>query len=130
MGETDRSVARRWPVMFCCAIAAPYSIMTLGGAVASRYMWPDPGGYTPLKIILAFVAAEILVTWCLVVWGWVRGERPRWLALFGPFSAFGRYGTSFSPNQSMQPTAGRCTVSLHFMKTCPLETTLAFASGG
>jgi len=30
----------------------------------------------------------------------------------------------------MQPTAGRRIVSLHFMKTRPLQFTLAFASGG
>jgi hypothetical protein len=70
--------------MFCCAIVAPYAVMAAGGAVASRYMWPHPGGYTPVNIILTFVAAEILLTWALVVWGWIRGERPRWLAVFGP----------------------------------------------
>ena len=35
--------------------------MTLGGLVASRYMWPHPGGYTPLNIIVGFVAVEILI---------------------------------------------------------------------
>jgi hypothetical protein len=34
------------------------------------------------------------------------------------------------PNQAMQPTAGRRTVSLHFMKSLPLQVTLVFASGG
>jgi hypothetical protein len=34
------------------------------------------------------------------------------------------------PNQTMQPTAGRCKVSLHFMKTRPFRATLALASGG
>ncbi len=33
------------------------------------------------------------------------------------------------PNQAMQPTAGRCTASLYFMKTRPLQATLALASG-
>ena len=35
-----------------------------------------------------------------------------------------------SPNQPMQPTAGRRTAWLHFMKTRPLQFTLALASGG
>ena len=34
------------------------------------------------------------------------------------------------PNQAMQPTAGRRTVSPFVMKTPPLQATLAFASGG
>ena len=34
-----------------------------------------------------------------------------------------------SSNQAMQPTAGRCTASLHFMKTRPFQFTLANASG-
>jgi len=35
-----------------------------------------------------------------------------------------------SSNQAMQPTAGRRTASLHFMKTRPLQATFALASGG
>jgi hypothetical protein len=34
------------------------------------------------------------------------------------------------PNHAMQPTAGRCTASLPFMKTRSLQATLALASGG
>jgi hypothetical protein len=34
------------------------------------------------------------------------------------------------PNQTMQPTTGRRTASLHFMKTRSLQATLALASGG
>jgi hypothetical protein len=34
------------------------------------------------------------------------------------------------PNQALEPTAGRCDAPLHFMKTPPLQTTLAVASGG
>jgi hypothetical protein len=37
---------------------------------------------------------------------------------------------SAPPNQSMQPTAGRRTASLCFMKRRPLQTTLTLASGG
>jgi hypothetical protein len=33
-------------------------------------------------------------------------------------------------NQALQPTAGRRTASLHFMKTRPLQFTHALASGG
>jgi len=33
-------------------------------------------------------------------------------------------------NQSLQPTAGRSDASLHFMKTRPLQATLALANGG
>ena len=43
-------------------------------------------------------------------------------------SAWGR--SSRRPNQTIQPTAGRCTFSPPFMKTRPLQATLAFASGG
>jgi hypothetical protein len=64
---------------------APYAIMALGGLVASRYMWPHPGGYTPLNIIVGFVAAEIIITWIFVICGWRRDERPRLLAAIGPF---------------------------------------------
>src|SRR5947208_1992415 len=35
-----------------------------------------------------------------------------------------------APNQAMQPTAGRRTVSLHFMKNRPLQATTAVTSGG
>jgi hypothetical protein len=35
-----------------------------------------------------------------------------------------------TPNQAIQPTAGRRTASLSFMKTRPLQATLALASGG
>jgi hypothetical protein len=34
------------------------------------------------------------------------------------------------PNQAMQPTAGRFDASLYFMKTPPLQFTLALVSGG
>ena len=34
------------------------------------------------------------------------------------------------PNQTTQPTAGRSDAPLHFMKTRPLQATLALASGG
>jgi hypothetical protein len=34
------------------------------------------------------------------------------------------------PNQAMQPTAGRCTASLPFMKTRPFQATLALTSDG
>jgi len=34
------------------------------------------------------------------------------------------------PNQTMQPTAGRFDAQLSFMKTRPLQSTLALASGG
>jgi hypothetical protein len=84
MEDAQPSIERRWPILFCCAIIAPFAIMAIGGAVASRYMWPHPGGYTPLNIIVAFVLAELVITWILVIFGWRRGERPRWLALFGP----------------------------------------------
>jgi len=33
-------------------------------------------------------------------------------------------------NQTIQPTAGRPDTPLHFMKTRPLQATLALASGG
>jgi len=33
-------------------------------------------------------------------------------------------------NQTIQPTAGRSDTPLHFMKTHPLQATLALASGG
>jgi hypothetical protein len=76
MGELERLAVRRWPVLFCFAIVAPIFVMMLGMAISSHYMWPHHGGYTPLNIILAFVLAEIGLTWGLVVWGWIRGERP------------------------------------------------------
>jgi len=84
MEETPQLGTKRWPVMFCCAIVAPYPIMAVGGSIASRYMPLDRGSYTPLNIILAFVVVELVTTWSLVVWGWIRGERPRWLAFFAP----------------------------------------------
>jgi hypothetical protein len=34
------------------------------------------------------------------------------------------------PNQTMQPTAGRCTAPFHFMKTRSFQSPLAAASGG
>jgi hypothetical protein len=34
------------------------------------------------------------------------------------------------PNQSLQPTAGRRTAALSFMKTPPLQATLGLAGGG
>ena len=85
MEQIERSIPKRWPVLFCIAIATPIIVMTIGMVVSSRYMWPHLGGYTPLNIIFAFVLAEILLTWGLVVWGWIRGERPRWLGFVGPF---------------------------------------------
>src|SRR5439155_17298007 len=85
MEHTQQLAPRRWPVMFCCAIITPLCRrVAVGGAVASRYIWPHPGGYTLVNIVFAFVAAEILLTWGLVVCDWICGERPRWLALFGP----------------------------------------------
>jgi hypothetical protein len=35
-----------------------------------------------------------------------------------------------TPNQAMQPTAGRSDVPLQFMKICTLQATLDLASGG
>ena len=86
MEDTQSSIKKRWPVLFCCAIIAPYAIMAIGGAVTSRYLWPHPGGYTPLNIILSFVLAEFVIAWILVICGWRRGERPRWLASFWSYS--------------------------------------------
>jgi hypothetical protein len=84
MEELKRSAIKRSPVLFCLAVTMPILVMALGMAVSSRYIWPHPGGYTPVNVILAFMLAEIVLTWGLVVWGWIRGDRPRWLALFGP----------------------------------------------
>jgi len=83
MEELERSTIK-WPVLFCLAMTMPILVMALGMGVSLRYMWPHPGGYTLLNIILGFVLAEIILTWGLVVWGWIRGERPRWLAFVGP----------------------------------------------
>ena len=44
-------------------------------------------------------------------------------------SAFPRTEMLDRPNQSLQATAGRCDASIKIMKTHPLQSALALASG-
>jgi len=48
----------------------------------------------------------------------------RWVRMRSRF-----YKEAREPNQTIQPTADRCDASLQFMKTRPLQATLAFARG-
>ena len=50
------------------------------------------------------------------------------LALSAPMLSLAAQAASF--NKAMQPTADRRNASLRFMKTRPLQFTLALASGG
>ena len=71
----------RAPVLFCCAIIAPLVIMWGGTFLALRYLWPHATGYRLLNIVLGFVLVEFIVTWTLLIAGWLRRERSRWLVL-------------------------------------------------
>src|SRR5438105_1571074 len=78
---TERQTVRRSPILFCCAIIAPYAMMWGGVSLALQYIWPEATGYASLNVVLCFVLAEPLITWGLLVAGWLRRERPRWLAI-------------------------------------------------
>ena len=85
MDDMRQTVAKRRPILFCCAIVSPVVLMLLAVRMSAQFGNPPGVGYTVVSIILCSAFSAVILTCGLAIWGWTRGERPRLLAFVGPF---------------------------------------------
>jgi hypothetical protein len=79
--KVQEQKGRRLPLLFCCAILTPIVAIVVLGELVVRFLPSPPYSRSTVdNVTFYFVAAEILLSFGFVVRGWIRGERPRFLA--------------------------------------------------